>query len=78
MDDGGVREAIERMLERDLDGLDDASLHDVVVERQRLVSLLTAGAARSTSMWDSRCVWAADRSRSPGPRRRLLACHGTP
>ncbi|HEX2577592.1 MAG TPA: DUF222 domain-containing protein, partial [Aquihabitans sp.] len=73
--EGGAREAIERMLEQDLDGLDDASLHDIVVERQRLVSLLIAGAARSTSMWDARCVWAADRSRSAGARlARDAAC----
>ncbi|HEX2578510.1 MAG TPA: DUF222 domain-containing protein [Aquihabitans sp.] len=68
MDDGGVREAIERSLEQDVDGLDDASLHDLVVERQQLVSLLVASTAGPLAAWDARCVWAADRSRSGGAR----------
>ncbi|HEX2577817.1 MAG TPA: DUF222 domain-containing protein [Aquihabitans sp.] len=75
MDDGELCEAIERVLEEDADGLDDASLHDLVVAEAQVLSLLAARHARSLSTWDARCVWANDRSRSPGARlARDAAC----
>jgi len=66
--DGGLADVIDELMGMDPDGLDDESLHDAVVEAERLSSRLAAVRARLVSSWDSRCVWAGDRSRSAGAR----------
>jgi hypothetical protein len=70
-----VDAVIEELLEVDLDALDDAALHEVVVRLERQASRFAAAQARLLSAWDARGIWAADRSRSPSARlARDAAC----
>ncbi|MGI8755166.1 MAG: DUF222 domain-containing protein, partial [Acidimicrobiales bacterium] len=63
-----LAKAIEELLAVDVDGLDDASLHDEVVALQRLDSVAAAVRARFVSAWEARRVWAGDGSKSPPAR----------
>ncbi len=63
-----VAAAIDALLATEPGDLDDASLHEVVVEMARLEARLAAARARFVSVWDARTVWAQDRSRSGAAR----------
>ncbi|MCU1496385.1 MAG: hypothetical protein JWM47_338 [Acidimicrobiales bacterium] len=64
----GLSTAIDELLTLDPDGLDDASLHDLVVGLQRVSDRLAAVRARFVSAWDGRGIWAQDGSKAPGAR----------
>src|SRR3954451_10935129 len=61
-------EAIDALNAVDLDGLDDASLDDLVVGLRERCSRLAAAEARLLARWDARMVWADDGSKAAGAR----------
>lgn len=48
--------------------LDDVALGERVIDLMRLRSLLEAALCEHVREWDSRCLWASDGSKAPGPR----------
>src|SRR3954451_17642764 len=61
-------EGVEAVNGVDLDGLDDASLDDLVVGLRERCSRLAAAGARLLARWDARMVWADDGSKAAGAR----------
>ena len=63
-----LRAVIDGYLGEDPECLDDVALQELVVGLQRESSRLAAAQARALSVWDSRGLWASDRSRSASAR----------
>lgn len=66
--EGALAATIDALLAVDPGTLDDATLHDTVVDLQRLSSRLTAARARLVANWDARRIWADDGSKAAGAR----------
>lgn len=60
--------AVDELLAVDHAGLDDASLHELLVTVQRLRARLSVASADTFARWDQRKVWLSDGSRSPAHR----------
>ena len=61
--------AITELADIDVDGLEDAELHEAVVAIGGLATRLEATWCRLIGAWDRRQLWAADGSKSPAPAR---------
>ena len=64
-----LTEAVDALAALDLDELDDASLHELVVATQRLRDRFDVAAGHALARWDHRQVWRNDQSL--GARQRL-------
>ena len=60
--------AIDELADLDVDALDDAELHELVVALGALSTRLEAAWCRLIGRWDRRQVWAADGSKAAGAR----------
>ena len=60
--------AIDDLAAVDLDTVDDAELHDLVVALGELSTRLEAQWCRLIGRWDARQLWAADGSKAAGAR----------
>ncbi len=60
--------AIDDLAAIDLDTVDDAELHDVVVALGGLSTRLEAQWCRLIGRWDARQIWAADGSKAAAAR----------